>query len=191
MKLIPLSCLLFSSLLLQGCAGILVAGAATSATIVTDPRDSNQIWQDENVELTVTGIGNRVPFSHNVRVSSSAYDGTVVLMGQAPSKELMNEFVAQIQQLDGVETLHNKMKIKPTLSLSEVSRDTWITTKIKASYLKHSELSGVKIKVLTEDREVLLLGYASQDQAKIATEIASNTIGVKHVIRSFQHPLSP
>lgn len=44
---------------LTGCAGLFIAGAATTANIVTDPRSTQEIWQDNNVELEVAGLANK------------------------------------------------------------------------------------------------------------------------------------
>ncbi|TNF14249.1 MAG: BON domain-containing protein, partial [Vibrionaceae bacterium] len=50
-----------------------------------------------------------------------------------------------------------------------------------------SELNGVKVSVITEDREVYLLGYISREHANIATDVARNISGVKQVIRAFEY----
>ncbi|CAH8242325.1 hypothetical protein VAEKB19_650001 [Vibrio aestuarianus] len=41
--------------------------------------------------------------------------------------------------------------------------------------------------MITEDREVFLLGYVSAEHAELATEIARNISGVKQVIKAFQY----
>lgn len=55
--------LILSGLLvtLSGCAGLFIAGAATTANIVIDPRSTQEIWQDNNVELEVAGLANKEP----------------------------------------------------------------------------------------------------------------------------------
>ncbi len=46
-KLISVSLLTLS---LSGCAGIFIAGAATTANLVTDTRTTKQIWNDNNID---------------------------------------------------------------------------------------------------------------------------------------------
>ncbi|NVD07417.1 BON domain-containing protein [Vibrio sp. JPW-9-11-11] len=173
------------TLTLTGCAGLLVAGAATTANIVIDPRSTQEIWNDNNIEFEVAGISNKAPFRGNARITASSYDGTVVLMGQANSEKLKHKFENQARDIQGVKTIHNQLRVKAPLSVGEISHDSWITTKVKSALLADSELSGVKIKVITEDKEVFLLGYVSQQHADMATEIARNISGVKQVIRAF------
>lgn len=184
----PLKALLISifALSITGCAGLFVAGAATTASIVIDPRTTQEIWNDNNVEFEITGLSNKAPFRGNARVTASSYNGTVILLGQVNTPELSTQLEEQVRNVKGVKTVHNQLKIKEPLSVGQISHDSWITTKVKSALLANSELNGVKIKVITEDKEVYLLGYVSQQHANIATDIARNTSGVKQVIRAFQ-----
>lgn len=168
-----------------GCAGLFVAGAATTASIVIDPRTTQEIWNDNNIEFEVAGIGNKAPFRGNARVTASSYDGTVVLVGQANTEALKRDLESQTRKIKGVKNVHNQLRVKQPLSMGEISHDSWITTKVKSALLANSDLSGVKIKVITEDREVFLLGYVSQQHADIATDVARNISGVKQVVRAF------
>ena len=58
---------------------------------------------------------------------------------------------------------------------------------MKSALLANSELNGIKVKVITEDSEVFLLGLVSREHADIATEVARNISGVKQVIRAFEY----
>lgn len=179
--------ILFTVLNLSGCAGLFIAGAATTATIVTDTRTTKQIWQDNNIEFEVAAIGNKQPFKGNTRVFASSYNGTVVLMGQAPTQALINDLGNRTRQLPGVKVIHNQMKAKEPLSVTQISNDSWITTKVKSALLTDDQLNGVKVKVITEDSEVFLFGYVTREQGERATDIARHVTGVKQVIKGFQY----
>ncbi|KGK10355.1 BON domain-containing protein [Vibrio navarrensis] len=181
------SLLLLSTLMLSGCAGLFIAGAATTANIVTDTRTTKEIWQDNNIEFEIAAIGNKAPYVGNVRIVASSYNGTVVLMGQASSAEERASFESQARNVKGVNVLHNQVRVKTPLGVSDISNDSWITAKVKSALLAESELNGVKVKVITEDKEVFLFGYVTEAQAKKATEIARNISGVKQVIRAFEY----
>ncbi|RIW18032.1 BON domain-containing protein [Vibrio harveyi] len=179
--------ILFAALSMSGCAGLFIAGAATTANIVTDTRTTKEIWQDNNIEFEVAAIGNKAPFKGKARVVASSYNGTVVLMGQAPTRELINEFERRARAVSGVKNIHNQIKQKEPLSVTQISNDSWITTKVKSALLTDSELNGIKVKVITEDSDVFLLGYVTPQQSDRATEIARNISGVKQVIKGFQY----
>ncbi|MEZ8105465.1 BON domain-containing protein [Vibrio cortegadensis] len=187
MRLLKTFSLILIAFNLTGCAGLFIAGAATTANLVTDTRSTQEIWQDNNLEFEIAAIGNKAPFKGQVRITASSYNGTVVLMGQASTGEYLNNFENKARAIDGVNVIHNQVRVKTPLSVTEMSTDSWITTKVKSALLTDSELNGVKIKVITEDKEVFLLGYVSHQQADIATKIARNISGVKQVIRAFQY----
>lgn len=179
--------ILFAALSMSGCAGLFIAGAATTANLVTDTRTTKEIWQDNNIEFEVAAIGNKAPFKGKARVVASSYNGTVVLMGQAPTQELINEFESKAREVNGVKNIHNQIKQKEPLSVTQISNDSWITTKVKSALLTDSELNGVKVKVITEDSDVFLFGYVTPEQSERATEITRNISGVKQVIKGFQY----
>ena len=183
-KLISVSLLTLS---LSGCAGIFIAGAATTANLVTDTRTTKEIWNDNNIEFEVAAITNKQPFRGNVRVTASSYRGSVVLMGQAMTDSERRAFENQAKDVTGVKSIHNQVRVKEPLSVSAISKDSWITTKVKSALLANAELNGIKVKVITEDSEVFLLGLVSREHADIATEVARNISGVKQVIRAFEY----
>lgn len=185
MKIMRYFLALALTILLSGCAGLFVAGAATTANIVTDTRSTQQIWDDNNIELEIAGLGNKAPFATDTRITASAYRGTVVLMGQAKTDDLNSEFISRVKQIKGVRTVYNQVRIKTPLNMAQISEDSWITTKVKSSLLMKGELNGVKIKVITEDKEVFLLGYVSHQQADMAADVARNISGVRQVIKAF------
>ncbi|NAZ91990.1 BON domain-containing protein [Vibrio toranzoniae] len=187
MKLFKLISVSLLTLSLSGCAGLFIAGAATTANLVTDSRTTKEIWNDNNIEFEVAAITNKQPYRGNVRITASSYRGSVVLMGQATTDAERRAFENQAKDVAGVESIHNQVRVKQPLSISAISNDSWITTKVKSALLAKSELNGIKVKVITEDSEVFLLGLVSREHADIATEVARNISGVKQVIRAFEY----
>ncbi|WP_260259795.1 BON domain-containing protein [Vibrio intestinalis] len=184
-----LKALMLSAVLLSttGCAGVFVAGAATTVNLVTDTRTTKEIWNDNNVEFEVAGITNKAPYQGQVRITASSYRGTVVLMGQSKDEQLLEQFIQQAREVKGVNQIHNQVRIKEPLSLGQISHDSWITTKVKSALLTNEELNGIKVKVITEDKEVFLLGYVSRHHGEVATEVTRNISDVKQVIKAFQY----
>ena len=148
MKLVKLSALLLSAVLLQGCAGLFIAGAATTASVVTDNRSMKGQLSDKNLSLEVTGLANKSPYQYNMRVNAVTYDGKILLMGQAKDAEINQKFESQIKAMSGVNTVYNQIRIRPLLTFTQVNNDSWITTKVKSSLLAKSELNGIKVKGL-------------------------------------------
>ncbi|PJC84934.1 hemolysin [Vibrio sp. HA2012] len=178
------------TLSLSGCVGgVVIAGAAATATanVIIDPRSNRDILIDNRIELDVSGLGNKAPFTEQARVTASAYQGEVLLFGQAIDQQVKNTLTAEVLNIDGVKSVNNQMQVRPLLPMSEVSNDVWITTKVKSRLLTEKELRGIKIKVYTEAGEVYLLGVVTREQAEIAIEITRNISGVKKVIQGFRY----
>lgn len=170
---------------LSGCAGLFVAGAATTVNLVTDPRSSGELLKDQEISLNTTALGNKPPLQSHVRVSASTFRGKVLLMGQAESEAYKQQVSNQVGQIDGVKTIYNQMRVRPLLSVGEISKDVWITTKVKSALLADQQLREVKISVYTEDGEVFLVGAVTPAHADLAVDIARNVSGVKQVIKAF------
>ncbi|WP_047048707.1 BON domain-containing protein [Vibrio mexicanus] len=184
MKSIKLFFVALGIALLTGCGSLPGSGDSSSSNL--DPRSTRDKWNDSNIEFSIVGIGNKAPYRGQARISASSYDGTVVLIGQSSTEELLNQFEKEARSVDGVKTIHNQVRIKAPLSVTEISADSWITTKVKSALLAEKALDGLQVKVITEDKEVFLLGYVTKEQADKATEVARNISGVKQVIRAFQ-----
>ncbi|MFB9155783.1 BON domain-containing protein [Vibrio gallaecicus] len=184
LKIITIPLLAFS---LSGCAGLFIAGAATTANLVTDTRTTKEMWNDSNIEFEIAAISNKTPFKGSTRVTASAYNGSIILMGQASTDAERRSFESKAKDIDGVTSIHNQIRVQKPLSVKEISNDSWITTKVKSALLANADLNGIKVKVITENQEVFLLGFVSHEHADIATEVARNISGVKQVIRAFQY----
>lgn len=187
MKLVKLSALLLSAVLLQGCAGLFIAGAATTASVVTDNRSMKEQLSDKNLSLEATGLVNKAPYQYNMRVSAIAYHGKILLMGQAKDAQLNQKFEQQIKNMNGINTVYNQIRVRPLLTFTQINNDSWITTKVKSSLLAKSELNGIKVSVFTEAQEVFLVGFVTEEQGNIAAEVARNIKGVKEVIKAFEY----
>ena len=77
------------------------------------------------------------------------------------------------------------------LSATQMAKDTWITTVIKSKMIASNDIDPNKIKVVTENGMVYLLGIVPRKQADIATWLARNTDGVKSVVRIFYYVIMP
>ncbi|NGN98202.1 BON domain-containing protein [Grimontia sp. S25] len=161
--------------------------SACSAIYEQDTRTAKTEWQDTKLGMEVAGIVNKAPFKGDTRVNAVSYDGKLLLIGQAKTEDLKNGILTKVRELEGVETVYDQIRIKAPLSVGDVSKDTWITTKVKSALIGSKKLRNVNIKVITEDSEVFLLGYVTREQANEATEIARNLSGVKQVIKGFQY----
>jgi osmotically-inducible protein OsmY len=172
--------------LLQGCAPLLVGGAAATGVIVAeDRRTVGTITEDEGIELKATSrIREKFGSSH---FNVTSYNRMVLLTGEtsgAAAKEAIGKIARAIENVRGV---YNEIQIAGDSALSARANDSYITSKVKARFVDAQKFSPVHVKVVTEAGTVYLLGLVKHSEGSDATEIARTTGGVLRVVRLFEY----
>ncbi|CAI2160203.1 MULTISPECIES: division/outer membrane stress-associated lipid-binding lipoprotein [Serratia] len=189
MKLRATFAVLFSALLLQGCvAGVVVGSAAVATKTATDPRTVGTQVDDGTLEARVeNAISKDQQLKKEARVVATAYQGKVLLTGQAPTTELASRAKQIALGVDGAVEVYNEIRQGTPVSLGTASSDTWITTKVRSQILTSDTVKSSNVKVTTENGEVFLLGLVTQQEGQSAAQIASQVSGVKHVTTAFTY----
>lgn len=189
MKLRATFAVLFSALLLQGCvAGVVVGSAAVATKTATDPRTIGTQVDDGTLEARVeNAIGKDQQLKKEARVVATAYQGKVLLTGQAPTTELASRAKQIALGIDGAAEVYNEIRQGTPVSLGTASSDTWLTTKVRSQILTSDTVKSSNVKVTTENGEVFLLGLVTQQEGQSAAQIASQVSGVKHVTTAFTY----
>ena len=71
--------------------------------------------------------------------------------------------------------------------ISQYSSDSWITSKVKTALFTQNGLRSGRIKVVTENSDVFLMGVVSEEQAKLAVKRTRKVPGVQRVIKVFEY----
>ena len=190
MKKFALMVLLMSGvLMLQGCVAALIGvGAGATATIATDPRTAGTQVDDTTLNSRITSkLRDNGPMFIGSRISTSTYDGNILLTGQA-NQEQIEKAESLANEVEGVKTVYNQIRIGMPVGAGTVTNDTWITTKVKSQLMLNSQVKSRKIKVVTENGEVFLIGILTPEQGRLAAEVASKVAGVKKVITLYTYP---
>lgn len=174
---------------LQGCAAVVASSAATGVAVAQDRRTTGTIVDDKGLELkAVQSIHNALTQDEqNTNVSVISYNNRVLLIGQAPSNEVRSRVEAAVKDVAKFKQLHNEIVIATPSSLMTRSADSVITTKIKSAMLLNRDLNPARVKVITEDSVVYLLGIVTPEEEEIAVDIARNTKGVAKVVKIFEY----
>jgi osmotically-inducible protein OsmY len=174
--------------LLQGCAGVFVAGAATTASIANDRRTVGSVIDDQNVELkALNAIASRKDMDKASRISATSVNGKVLLVGQTPYSQYSRDAEQLVAKIDGVRQVYNELRISKPVSFSTQSQDSWITSKIKSEMLTTKGVDSTRFKVVTENGEVFLMGLVTREEADKAVNIARHVSGVRKVIKVFEY----
>jgi len=174
-------------LLLAGCGSLLANMQMGTIADKPDERTMAQIFEDENIEIKATvNIHAENEAYHDSRLVVVSYNGYLLLAGQVNDQVLKNEATKVVRKIQGVRRIYNELEIGPPSSAITRTSDAWITSKIKTSLLVSSDEQATRIKVVTENGVVYLMGLVSQDEAERIANKAANVSGVKRVVRLFE-----
>ena len=173
-----------------GCAPVLVGGAATTgAVIVTDPRTGGTMIEDKAIERRAAeALRSDDELREQTHISVTSYNQVVLLTGQAPSATLRQRAVGIVSNVIKVRHVFDEIVIGAPSTLLSRSNDGLLTTRVKTRLIADGEVPAARIKVVTEDAEVFLMGFVSRRQGELAADIASGTAGVKRVVKLFEYP---
>lgn len=185
MKALSTCAVILTALMLQGCVAAVVGSAAVATKTATDPRTAGTQVMTA-LELRVTNaLSKDEQIKQTTHIVATAYQGKVLLTGQAPGSELALRAKQIAAGVDGATEVYNEIRTGNKVSFGTASSDTWITTKVRSQLLGSDRVKSSSVKVTTENGEVFLLGLVTNEEAKAAADIASRVSGVKHVTTAF------
>lgn len=174
--------------ILQGCAAVAVVAITTGASMVTDRRSIGNQIDDQSIEVEAYNeITKNKPLNTNTNLHISSVNGSVLIIGQAPSADLKDQAIKIVNNIKGVVRIHNQIRIGNVTSITTQTNDTWLTSKVKTALFTSDKVNGKDIKVITENGEVFLMGIVSKQEADAAVNITRNISGVNRVFKAFEY----
>lgn len=185
--------ILFATLIattaLQGCAPIIIGGAATGAGMIHDRRSAGTVIDDNTAEFAISSrISNTPPLRDNSHVSVTGYATEILLTGEAINETVRSQIESLARAQAGVTKVHNHIIIGRPSTLSERGYDAKQTAKVKAALfdVRVPGFDPSRVKVVTEHGITYLMGIVSQQEAQAVADIASRVSGVQQVVTLFQ-----
>ena len=169
---------------LQGCLPMAAVGVGAAFTSVNDRRTSGTQIDDEGIELRA---GNRIAdrLGGKAHVNVIAFNRNVLLTGEAANESMKGEIEKTVAGVAGVRGITNEIVVAGASALSSRANDSFLTSKVKARFVDANYFNPFHVKVVTENSTVYLLGIVTEQEAKLATDIARTTGGVRKVVRLF------
>ncbi len=167
---------------------LVAAGATAGGAIVYDKRSMKTMAQDrDTASITLKKINDDPQLRDQTHIAISTFNGLMLMAGQAPTEELRNQAYQIANSTPNVKRIYNEITIEPPTSTTTQSQDAWLTTRVKSAMLAEKGLHSSQIKVITENGAVYLMGIVTHKQADLAATVASQTSGVKKVVRIFEY----
>jgi osmotically-inducible protein OsmY len=187
-RLLASATLLAALLSTGGCTTIV--SSTTDKPIEGDPgsRTFGAMIDDQSIETTVAvNIGKADRNLDLAHLTVTSYNGIVLLTGQVINAELRTLAANTAARVKNVRQVRNELEIGANSSLTARSTDTLLTTKIKSKLLGRNDIKDSRVKVVTENGIVFLMGLVTQAEADIASTVAQETSGVQKVVRLFEY----
>ena len=170
---------------LSGCAPLVLGGAMVTGVVATDRRTAGTQLEDEGIELKVAAAV-RQTLGERVHLNVTSFNRQVLLTGEARTEADKAQVERLARSQENVRLVVNDLEVTLPSTLTQRSRDTVITSKVKAAFLDAKDLQFNAIKVVTERSVVYLMGRVTAREAKRATDIARGIGGVAKVVRVFE-----
>lgn len=183
-----LPALVVVTLILSGCVTFL--DAVTSEPIVTDhgERTVGSVIDDNNIE-TIAAINLRKadPALRAAHISVVSFNGVVLLAGQVQSPENRDAAADITNRVQNVRQVHNELTVGNNISVIARMYDSWLTTKIKTKFAFKGDVDSGRVKVVTENGVVYLMGLLTRAESDAAVEAARYTSGIQKIVRVFEY----
>ncbi|MCI8209005.1 phospholipid-binding protein [Pseudomonas sp. S25] len=174
---------------LSGCSSVLTA---TRDNPIEDDRGTRTFGSKIDDSLIETkaavNIAKASPdLDQNSHIVVTSYNGIVLLAGQTPRADLKALAEKEASGVQRVKKVNNELQVMAPSSLLARNNDAWLTTKIKSQMLTDSAIPGSRIKVVTENGIVFLLGLVTQQEATRATNLVQSVSGVQKIVKLFEY----
>jgi osmotically-inducible protein OsmY len=172
----------------------IVASLAVACTNVA-MSGAQAVYNHKHIEKSVTDTYITMQATHAINrpsykgtsIDIATLNGEVLLSGEAPEAWQKEDAARRIERIDGVQHVYNMIRISNPASPLVRASDAWVTTKVKSQLIASNDLDATKIKVVTSNGRVFLMGTVLPEEADAAVDIASNTGGVTSVVKMFSY----
>ena len=187
---LSLSLVLVISGFLQGCAEVVVGGAAATATAAHDRRTLGGFVEDQSIEFKA---GRKLISDPEIRqqcqINVTSYNMVVLLTGQAANQELRERAERLVSGVEKVRRVVNEVEIGSVASVAELTRDAALTAEIKfrLTRIELPDFDPLRVKVISELGVVFLMGLLTQAEAQAVTDMVRHVSGVRRVVKVFEY----
>lgn len=180
---------LMGAALVSGCAPVVLGGTAVGASVIHDRRATATLLDDQRIEMIARSrYDDAAEIAERSRISATSYNRIVLLTGQAQSQSVRRRYAELVSRIPHVKKVVDQVTIGPNASLTRESQDAYLTSRVKIA-LASVKLNGfdpTRVKVVTEDGVVHLMGLLTPMEAEAVVEKVRHVPGVVQVVKLFE-----
>ncbi|MFT6331370.1 MAG: osmotically-inducible protein OsmY [Bermanella sp.] len=187
-KTIYLPIVLSATLLLQSCVGLVIGAGMGAASVAHDRRTiGTQVDDTTTAGRISTAMFKNTAIKEQASISVQVFNGTALLVGQAPTRALMQQAEKLASSVKNIKKIHNQIRLGSPIPANVIANDAWLASKVKTKLIADKRIDGLHIEIEVENGEVFLMGLVSEQESNIAVDITRNIQGVKQVIKAFEY----
>jgi osmotically-inducible protein OsmY len=192
MKKLFLLLLLLNSLLIDGCSTVATdREEITEQPLTHDRRTREAQMIDKDIETEAySELNSDDDILNQCHFTITAYNGAVLVTGEAPNEELGKKIIATVQVIPNVRLIHDNLITADPSDAGSRANDTLITDTIRIA-LKQirtiPDFDPVMVKVITENGAVYLMGLVHRDEGTVVVNVTRLQPGIKQIITVFEY----
>ena len=183
---------MLNCLLMESCSSVAKdPGGNTGQALSHDRRTHEVILLDKGIE---TEAYSELNSDDDVRNQShftiSAYNGGVLVTGEAATEELKKKIIATVQVIPKVRLIHDNLIVAEPSDASSRTNDELITDTVKTALNQIRTIPDFDpsiVKVITENGTVYLMGLVHRDEGAVVINVTRLQPGIKQIVTVFEY----
>lgn len=148
-----------------------------------DRRTADAIVDDQAIAAKANiAISKNKALWKDSHISTLTYNNSILLVGQTKNRLHKDQLDKMLAPISGLGNIYNQVTIGEPIPLKTRAKDTWITTQAKTKIVSNRDIGMNRVKVITENGVIYLMGMLTTDEEEIVTDMVRRIDGVKKVV---------
>lgn len=170
-------------LLLSGCVVAAAGAGATVGVAAAQEGGLESAARDTLIRVTINDLWFKYDVETFTKLNLTVEQGRVLITGVVQNPEARVEAVRLAWQASGVKEVINEIRVANSSGITGYARDTWITTRLKATLTFDRNVQSINYSIDTVQGVVYLMGVAqNQEELNRVIGIARTIPDVKQVV---------
>jgi len=192
MKKIFLLLILLNYLLIAACSAVAPAPEKiTEQSLLQDRRTREAILIDKDIEIEAySELNSEDDLLNQCHFTITAYNGAVLITGEAPNEGLRKKIVSIVQVAPNVKLIHDNLMIAAPSDANSRANDELITDTVKTALNQIRtipDFDPAMVKVITENGIVYLMGLVHRDEGTVVINVTRLQPGIRQIITVFEY----
>ena len=192
MKKLFLSLVLLNCLLISACSTVATnPDALTEQALLQDRRTREAILMDKDIETEAySELNSEDDLLKQCHFTITAYNGAVLITGEAPNEELRKKIVATVQVIPHVKLIHDNLSIARPSDANSRANDQLITDTVKTALSQirtMHDFDPAMVKVITENGTAYLMGLVQRDEGTVVINVTKLQPGINQIVTVFEY----